>query len=321
MRLVRSGVAILAVALACGAAACGDDEEDPVATEAPTTQAASTGPATEEPTGAEEPAESTAEEPTTAASEPVESDEPATDTAAAEATPVAVYLVAGEHVWPVRRTVEGPALARAALEALLEGPTADDGELASAIPDGTQLLDVALGDDGVLTVDLTREFESGGGSRSMQLRVAQVVYTATQFPTVTGVSFRLDGEPVTAIGGEGLLVDTPQTPAQFEDVTPLVLVQEPLPGDTVSCPIRARGTSNTFEATSLMGVVAGEDEMPPEPPTIVTATSGTGTRCTFDVEVACSPPEGGEGFLVSWWDSAKDGSPQDVQHIPLVFDD
>jgi spore germination protein GerM len=324
MRLVRSGVAILALALACGVAACGDDEEEPAATEAPTTQAASTAPATEEPATTEEPAESTAEAPTeSTAEEPTgETSEPATDTGADGGTSqLAIYLVGGEHVTPVRRTADGPPLARTAIEALLEGPIADDGELTTAIPEGTELLDIAIDDAGVLTVDLSGEFESGGGSLSMQLRVAQVVYTAFQFPTVTGVLFRLDGEPVTAIGGEGLLVDTPQTPAQFEDVTPLVLVQEPLPGDTVSCPVRARGTSNVFEATSLMGVVAGEDEMPPEPPTIVTATSGTGTRGTFDVEVACTPPEGGEGFLVSWWDSAKDGSPQDVQHIALVFDD
>ncbi len=322
MRRVRSVIAILALALACGAAACGDDEEEPVATDAPTTQAASTGPATDEgATTADAPTESAVEDSTGWTSYPTESEEPATDTEVDGGTSqVVVYLARGEHVSPVRREAGGPPLARTAITALLEGPSADDGDRTTAIPEGTELLDIAIADDGVLTVDLSRQFESGGGSLSMQMRVAQVVYTAFQFPTVTGVLFRLDGEPVTAIGGEGLLVDEPQTPADFEDVTPPVLVQEPLPGDTVSCPVRARGTSNVFEATSLMGVTATDGDLPPEPPTVVTATSGTGTRGTFDVEVACTPPEGGEGFLVSWWDSAKDGSPQDVQHIPLVFE-
>jgi hypothetical protein len=68
-----------------------------------------------------------------------------------------------------------------------------------------------------------------------------------------------------------------------------------------------------------MGVVAGPDDPPPaDDPTIVTATSGTGTRGTFDVEVPCTPPDGGgTAYLVSWWDSAKDGSPLGVEHIPV----
>ena len=37
----------------------------------------------------------------------------------------------------------------------------------------------------------------------MQTRLAQVVYTLTQFPTVDGVVFSLDGEPIDVLGGEG----------------------------------------------------------------------------------------------------------------------
>ena len=62
----------------------------------------------------------------------------------------------------------------------------------TAIPDGTTLLGISIA-DGIATVNLSREFESGGGSASMQARLAQVVYTLTQFPTVTGVRFQLDG--------------------------------------------------------------------------------------------------------------------------------
>jgi len=49
---------------------------------------------------------------------------------------------------------------------------------------------------GVARVDLSSDFETGGSSRSLQLRLAQVVYTLTQFPTVSAVRFSVDGTPV-----------------------------------------------------------------------------------------------------------------------------
>ena len=50
--------------------------------------------------------------------------------------------------------------------------------MVNGIPDGTEVLGVDIS-DGVATVDLSEEFASGGGSLSMQLRVAQVVFTST----------------------------------------------------------------------------------------------------------------------------------------------
>ena len=132
------------------------------------------------------------------------------------------------------------------------------------------------------------------------------------------VVLKLDGQPVTALGD--VAVDGPQTVADVEDVTPPVVVQWPLPGDQGKCPQRVTGTSNTFEATSLLGFTATTDVLPEGDPTIVTASSGNGTRGTFDVSVPCPDPAPGEtAYLVSWFGSAKDGSPQAVEHIPLRF--
>ena len=47
-------------------------------------------------------------------------------------------------------------------------------------------------DDGAASTSPAR-FAAGGGTLSMQARVAQVVYTLTQFPTVSPVDFMLDG--------------------------------------------------------------------------------------------------------------------------------
>jgi germination protein M len=113
------------------------------------------------------------------------------------ATSVKVYFFMDEKLVPVRRSIDATkAVGRASLNVLFEGPT-DEEEAASpplttSIPDGTILLGLDIA-DGLATVDLSREFESGGGSASMSGRLAQVVYTLTQFPTVNRVAFELDG--------------------------------------------------------------------------------------------------------------------------------
>ena len=87
-------------------------------------------------------------------------------------------------------------VATAALNALLGGPLAAEraAGLVSEIPSGSRLLGISIA-NGVANVDLSSAFESGAGSRSLQLRLAQVVYTLTQFPTVHAVRFSVEGTP------------------------------------------------------------------------------------------------------------------------------
>ena len=49
----------------------------------------------------------------------------------------------------------------------------------------------------------------------------------------------------------------------------------------------------------------------------MTATSGTGTRGTFEFEAPFEVAEVGQGTLVVFEPSAKDGSRTNVQEIPL----
>ena len=56
------------------------------------------------------------------------------------------------------------------------------------------------------------------------------------FPTVESVEFRLDGQPVTTFSSEGIVLDGPQTRADYEDVTPAILVETPAPFETVTDP-------------------------------------------------------------------------------------
>jgi hypothetical protein len=102
----------------------------------------------------------------------------------------------------------------------------------------------------------------------------------------------------------------------FESLTPAILVESPLPFQAVSAPLRATGTANTFEATFAYelldpaGKVLSDD--------FVTATSGSGTRGTFDFSVPFEAPSG-VGKLVVFERSAADGSRIHQVEIPLTL--
>src|SRR5207245_4512189 len=80
----------------------------------------------------------------------------------------------------------------------------------------------------------------------MPLRIAQVVYTLAQFPTVTALRFEINGQRVTVIGG--VPVQNPQTAAMYRDYLPAITVQSPLIGAQVTSPVTVSGTADVFEA-------------------------------------------------------------------------
>jgi spore germination protein GerM/N-acetylneuraminic acid mutarotase len=134
-----------------------------------------------------------------------------------------VWFVRGEQLVPTLRTHGAtPRVATAALGALLAGPTRTEraSGIATAIPAGTRPLGISIR-RGVATVDLTSEYQSGGGSFSMQVRLGQVVYTLTQFPTVKAVRFQLDGAPVNVFSSEGIVLDHPVDRSDYKDLSPI----------------------------------------------------------------------------------------------------
>ncbi|GAB4251982.1 MAG: hypothetical protein Kow00129_12870 [Thermoleophilia bacterium] len=233
-----------------------------------------------------------------------------------------VYFPRGDKIGAAARVVPYTRqTAEAAIEELLQGPTQteiEQADMSTSIPEGTTLLGLDVDADGTATIDLSKEFASGGGTLSMTMRLAQVVFTLTQFPTVDAVSFRLDGEPVTVFGGEGILLEEPVGRAYFEDVTPAILVENPAVGEVISSPVHLTGSANVFEATFQVNIVNWDGLILKEE--TVTATSGTGTRGTFDVTVPFDPqqPEAeAPGTIIVFTYSAKDGTQQDVVEIPV----
>ena len=98
----------------------------------------------------------------------------------------------------------------ASVRAMLDGPTSTERSagVMTYVPSGTKVRSITLS-GGVATVDLTSVFESGAGLFPMRARLAQLVYTATQFGNATSVRLKLDGHGVTVFSDEGLLIDEP----------------------------------------------------------------------------------------------------------------
>jgi germination protein M len=207
---------------------------------------------------------------------------------------VTVYFLRdGKMAAASRGVVVGPEIGRAAMMELLEGPGRPEqaAGLRTSIPSGTHLEGLSIA-KGLAEVELSESLDREAS--------AQVVHTLTQFPTVRMVS-----------------IDhmQPRGRVDLEEFSPSVLVESPTVGEQVSSPLRITGTANTFEATFNVEVVDAQGRVLGK--RFVTATSGSGTRGTFDAEVPFKPNVGGPGKLLVFELSAEDGSRIHEVEIPL----
>ncbi len=93
--------------------------------------------------------------------------------------------------------VEG--IARETMQALLEGPTQKD--YLEVFPVGTTLLDINVKPEGLCIVDLSSEANKISNKEQGKLMIQAVANTMSQFPAINSVSFLINGEKVSAIGG------------------------------------------------------------------------------------------------------------------------
>jgi hypothetical protein len=214
-----------------------------------------------------------------------------------------------------RHVATDTAVAGVAMRELLAGPNQEElaAGLHTRIPARTRLLGLSAR-AGVATVDLSAEFISGVGPTDDRGRLAQVVYTLTQFPTVDGVRFMVEGEPLIFRSEEGAVQTQPQTRRSFEDVTPAILIERPAVGDEVSGPLEIVGTANTFEAQFIVRLLGADGHVLSE--RSIMAASGSGTRGTFNETLRFTAAPG-EVILEAYEPSAADGHPTNTIRIPL----
>jgi spore germination protein GerM len=136
--------------------------------------------------------------------------------------PEQIYLVAPSgHLVAAIREVAVPASLSQVVGALLAGPTAT--ESASGIQSfldrtGVQVALAASG--GVATVDFTTDPIQVVGP-DQTLAIAQVVYTVTQQPGVTGVTFAIAGKAIEVPTAAGAQVPGPVGRADYAPQAPL----------------------------------------------------------------------------------------------------
>ncbi len=96
------------------------------------------------------------------------------------------------------------------IRALAEGPSEAERSrgLSTALPEDTEVLGLRL-EGRHLMLDLGRSIEAGGAAALMMGRLNQLYYSLTQPGYVGSVELRVEGAPVIAFGGEGLLLENP----------------------------------------------------------------------------------------------------------------
>jgi hypothetical protein len=194
-----------------------------------------------------------------------------------------VYFFKGNALVPVAVHVpKTQAVATAAIGALLADPPAG---YRTAIPEGARLESLAVS-DGAANARISEALP-----RTAQ---AQIVYTLTQFPTVTSV----DGA----------------TRADFADLTPdaAIFVAQPIRDSTVTNPVHASGTADVFEATFVAEIWSGGKLLRTQ---TITASAGTGTRGTWSATFDLPP---GPAKLVFYEPSAENGQPLHQTSVDLT---
>ena len=238
--------------------------------------------------------------------------------ASAAKTVVRLYFLRGEKLGVAERRVPRTTMpATAAMKALLAGPTGSEqaAGLGTTIPAGTRLLGLTIAGT-TATVDLSAEYASGGGSLSMMARIAEVVYTLTQFTTVRSVEFLLEGQPVEALGGEGIALGDAQRRADWRRFEPAIFVESPGVGAVVSSPFTLLGTASVFEGAFIARLVDSSGRRIVNRP--VQASRGAPGRGRFAEQIAYST-SATRGVLIVYDQSMEDGSRLDEVRIPVTF--
>ena len=220
-----------------------------------------------------------------------------------------IFLTAERH-----RIAKTVAIARAALEELLHG-TPQDEDHTTPFPKATKVNSVVI-NNRVATVDWSAEVLTGsGGSRVEELAIQSIVYTLTEFDSITKVRFTVEGKSQgTASNGRSIedfwghvgLAGQPWSRAVSYEVLAPITLWTPLEGTGSAGTLKLTGLAQTFEAN--VGIILRDANGKIVKQTNATALEAEPAREPFTKKLTFTPPSSPQTWTLEVFEaSAMDG--------------
>ena len=233
--------------------------------------------------------------------------------------PAKVFFLRDGHLVPAQRlaVLSGGSIFDAVLTDLLAGPAVHEIAvgLTTSIDAKTKMRDPVGIDPGsrTATVNLSNAFRSDD-ERLLGTRMAQVVFTLTQFPVIERVEFAVNGRPLQAVDGRGRTLRGAATRADYERLTPPILVEAPAVWASAASPIELTG-SVALDNGRLHYRLHDRDNRVIAEDDIATRPRDDGRR-TFRVVIPYELADDGRGTLVLF-EQTEDGDERNVVAIPV----
>jgi hypothetical protein len=239
---------------------------------------------------------------------------------AAAGVPASVYLLRDGHLAPVHRVevLAGGSIFDATLDDLLRGPL--DSETAAGYrtglrQQGTRTDPVAIdAKSKTATVSLSSEFRSGDAT-VQALRMAQVVFTLTQFPAIQQVAFTLNGKALTALDGSGKKLKGAATRDDYPTLVPNIFVETPSAWTQVTTPIQIRGSAVPPDGSLFYRLVDRQNQVLSDGE--ITLSGRGEDRRTFSVSIPYELDTAGRGAIVFFERLPADPRERNTFAIPL----
>ena len=126
----------------------------------------------------------------------------------------------GGELRPVNRTCDSSvekSCFEFAIKELIAGPTKWEKSkgFTSEIPQGTKVLSIRESANSVM-IDLSSNFEAGGGAESTYMKVKQIIKTANSNTSIPTYLY-INGKQANVIGGEGIMIKQPLSERSFDE--------------------------------------------------------------------------------------------------------
>jgi hypothetical protein len=165
---------------------------------------------------------------------------------------VDLYFVRGATLAAARRQIAASDtdIHVATIRALLSGPSKSEiaAGLSSPFAQNTYVRDLSIG-DGVALVQSNPALFEPGSQALMQARIAAIVFTLTQFPSVQRVEFQIGQNPIASFAG--IRLSRPIGRGDVLMTLPTLLVNSPAFGDSIHSPLTVDALAGGSGAYSI----------------------------------------------------------------------